>query len=362
MATTATLPRIVTEPERTAKTRFARVLASIHSLAYVAQDARRALGVARARLSALDSVHPEYATANTRLIVQWWSYVAALAFVLALDMVLSAPTATYYATRYAHLDPLGIKLACVLLPTGLFLLELTVAGQRLAAAERAIEGLPAAFWGWSAVGLLIVLVVSAFIASTQLAIASVSSSGLAASATKLRVIGVTATAIVLHGVVAFGGKAMHDAKGYALYAVKAARLNQKASRAESESSQAERRAVTLFTTYRGELQDFNTLHPEARLSEGPLQKVAVDLINGQSGVPTGAPPATEAPGSGPSAPGAPPIPNRPTASAAGERPTAAVAPGREGGPQATPSDQEARQTGGGASDARAREADAEVVA
>lgn len=361
MATTATLPRIVTEPERVAKSRFARFLSSIHSLAYVAQDARLASTAARERLSKLDLLHPEYATANARQIVQWWCFVAALCFILMLDMVLSAPTATYYATRYAHLSPEGIKLACVLFPTGLFLLELSVAAQRLAAAEGAIEHLPPAFYGWTAVGLLIVLVTATLIASTQLAIASVSESGLAATATRLRVIGVTATAILLHGVVTFGGKTMHDAKGYGLYVAKAARLNGRASRAEREHSRAERRAVGLFTTYRRELEDFNAANPEARLQEGPLQKVAVDLINGNTGATAGAPSAAEDLGPGRSAPGARPTPNRPTASEAGERPTAAGAPRREGGPQATPSDPDAQQTGGGESDARARDADAEVV-
>ena len=73
MATAAIQPRIVTEPEREAKTRFARVLSSIHHFAYAAEDLRGTRDEARESLATLDRIHPEFAMANMRLVVTWWS-------------------------------------------------------------------------------------------------------------------------------------------------------------------------------------------------------------------------------------------------------------------------------------------------
>lgn len=367
MASTASQPRVVTEPEREAQTRFARLLSSIHRLAYAALDLRVVRDEARERLAMLNRVHQEFWMANARLVVTWWTYLAGLLGVWFVDVCLSAPSSTFYATKYVHAGPRGVLIICVLVPTSVFLLELMIAGQRLAIRERAIESLGPAFYGWTAVGLLLVIVVPSLIASTQLAIASVSRTGLTGVSNWLRVSGITALSVVLHGIVIFSGKPIQDAKGYAFYRLKATGLSRKASRADNESRRAERRAVGLFTTYRREVEEFNPAHPEARLQEGPLQKAVVDLINEYAGATAGAPSSAEDPGShpsGPAAPAAPPVPNRPVESAApaSERQTRADAPGREDRPPITSSEAGTNQTGGDVSDARAREADAEVVA
>ncbi|MBI3490960.1 MAG: hypothetical protein HY047_04095 [Acidobacteria bacterium] len=82
--------RVVTEPEREARTRLARILALVHQFAFRALDARAYAKSARERLATLNRLHGEFATANARQIVTWWGYVAAVILIGTLGAGLSA--------------------------------------------------------------------------------------------------------------------------------------------------------------------------------------------------------------------------------------------------------------------------------
>lgn len=83
--------RVVTQPEREARTRLARILALVHHLAFRALDARAYAKSARERLATLNRLHVEFATANSRQIVTWWGYVAAVVLIGTLGAGLSRP-------------------------------------------------------------------------------------------------------------------------------------------------------------------------------------------------------------------------------------------------------------------------------
>lgn len=161
---------VLTEPEREGRNRLARLLHSLHQLAYAERDARIRRNELRERLDAFRRVHVDFWRANTRKVAGWWGCVLALLGIWWLDIVLSMPTSQYYVTKYAQFGPRGVWVACILIPTGILLVEFfVIAGQRLAARDAAIDGLPGAYWGWTAAGLLLALVISWLIASTQLA-------------------------------------------------------------------------------------------------------------------------------------------------------------------------------------------------
>lgn len=215
MSTPVAIGVIVTEPEREGRNRVASLLESVHRLAFDVRDARHWKDRAHERLVMLGRLHEDFVSANTRKVTAWWGAIAALVGIWGLDVMLSMPTSQYYVTRFAAFGPTATWIACILIPTGIFLAEFfVIAGQRLVARDAAIDAMPLSYYGWTAAGLLLAIVVTGLIASTQLAAAGTGGFWALAVAQKIRLMAMTGTAFVLHAIVVLSGKVLHDAVGY----------------------------------------------------------------------------------------------------------------------------------------------------
>jgi hypothetical protein len=270
--------RVVTEPERRVHQAVARPVGEIHRLSLVAQEARKSVSPIAKQLAALNEEHPEYARPNRRQVSLWWGLLCALVGVLAMDIVLSWPTSTYYATKFVNLGPYAWT-AGLLLPLSLFLFELfVIAGHRIEALDAAMDGLLTAYHGWTVVGIIISLTVPLLTLAAQLSVAEVTYGTSVPWSQVLKIAGLTVMGVLLHAAVCFSGQSVQDAKGYASYRWQARRFQRKIDAAETAVRGAALRATTLHQTAGAQIAAAR--RAGISIEDPRFSQAAADLING----------------------------------------------------------------------------------
>lgn len=121
-----------------------------------------------ARLSNLNQAAADFATATIRQQTAHLLVLAGYLPLLAADLTLSAPTFLYYGSSSLLLTGLPLTTAMLAGPTAVFLVELSIAAQRVEySVTRAADG--AVYWALTAGAIALATVMAAMVYATQMA-------------------------------------------------------------------------------------------------------------------------------------------------------------------------------------------------
>jgi hypothetical protein len=253
------------------------LLKRVHESAHEVRRLRELAREREAQLADLNMEAGDFATATTRQQTAHALVVAGYLPLLAADLTLSAPTFQYYGSAYLMLRGAALTAAMLAGPAAVFLIELSIAAQRVEyAATRAAD--KAAYWALTAVGVMLAAVMAAMVYATQMARFVATTSATAEQVFWLRVLAMTAVAFLVHVAVALAGRVPAEAKAHSIYMLRRWYLRWRGRAAGRKALRREDRVWDAFAAYTAELERFNRDFGTA-LRPGPLDRVTADVLS-----------------------------------------------------------------------------------
>ena len=258
------------------------VLAELQATPRHAHGSRWAEEKARGFFQALaehERAHPDFVGLHFRSAAAFGFLLVILVSVWWVDFLLFSATAEYFAGRVFYRWLWLIPVVCFFSPAVLLVIEIGIGLQRDLARDEGGLRSRLSVWGWTAVGVLLALVVPLAAVATTLAMQPSVSDPDAAASLRMQTAALAVLAFAGHLLVLFGGRHAHNAKAFAAFKLHQWLLRRKGQMHDRRARTMGEAAVAAFESYYHERQLHNAAFPGARLEFGPFDALTRALIN-----------------------------------------------------------------------------------
>jgi hypothetical protein len=203
--------------------------------------------------------------------------VAAVA-VYAIDFILLSAVAEYFARR-VYSDPFMVGLARMVIPAAILIIELMIASQRAFAREWAVEyGASNTSWVWVVFSLLLLCFLPSMLVATHIVTMPAHAMPALLTVNILLLVGLVALAVVMHGVVLYGGHLAVEAKAYLYLTIRSGKLNRQMKRLDNKYHKAVAAATRAYILHEQLVQEYRWLFPNAEVATGPFDLTTRQLL------------------------------------------------------------------------------------
>jgi hypothetical protein len=258
-------------------------LAAVHRYSHGIRRAEDRGRAASQGLSKHNQAHPDYLQMHSRSLAAFGFLLFVLVAVWWVDFLLFSATAEYFAGRVFHNWRWLILPACLISPAVLLVIEIGIGLQRDLARDAAGFGSGVLVWGWTAVGVLLALVVPLAAVATTIAAQPAVSDSEAVAALRMQTAALAILAFAGHMLILFGGRHAHEAKAFVAFKLRQWSLETKVRRYEQRAQTLAEATVSAFEDYYHQREIHNVAFAEAPIDVGPFDAVTRDLINERFG-------------------------------------------------------------------------------
>lgn len=255
----------------------------VHTHAHLAEKYQRALTAAQQKLQMLREINLELVMADaTRRAAYVIILVAALA-VYGVDFILLSAVAEYFARR-VYTDPFMVTLARLVIPAAILIIEIMIASQRAFAQEWAVEhGASKTSWIWIVFSLLLLCVLPSMLVATHIVSMPAKMTQDLEIVNILQMVGLVALALVMHGVVLYGGQLAVEAKAYLYLTYRSWRLNRRIGHLDSQYQNAAALATRAYILHERSVQEYRATFPNSEMNPGPFDNTTSRLLQTRLG-------------------------------------------------------------------------------
>lgn len=258
-------------------------LLPVHSYAHEAARYQSALDAVREKLRAVREINLELMLADAKRRAGYAIVLVAALAVYAIDFILLSAVAEYFARR-VYSDPFMVGLARMVIPAAILIIEMMIASQRAFAQECAVEyGASRTSWVWVIFSLLLLCFLPSMLVATHMVTMPATATQALETVNILLITGLVALAVVMHGVVLYGGQLAVEAKAYLYLKIRLRRLNKRIKRLDNSYYKASEAATRAFLLHEQLVQEFVWLFPDAQMSTGPFDITTRKLLQTRLG-------------------------------------------------------------------------------
>jgi hypothetical protein len=258
-------------------------LLPVHAQAHLAARYKAALEAVKQKLQALREINLELMLADAKRRAGYAIVLIAALAVYAIDFILLSAVAEYFARR-VYSDPLMVWLARMIIPAAILIIELMIASQRAFAHEWTAEyGASKTSRIWIAFSILLLCFLPSMLVATHIVSMPAHATGTLETVNLLLMVGLVALAVVMHGVVLYGGHLAVEAKAYLYLKIRAGKLNRKVNRLENKYHAALAAATRAFILHEQLVQEYRWMFPNAGITTGPFDITTRQLLQANIG-------------------------------------------------------------------------------
>ncbi len=255
----------------------------IHTYAHLAAQYQRALAAAQQKLQMLREINLELIMADAKRRAGYVIILIAALAVYGVDFILLSAVAEYFARR-VYTDPLMVGLARLVIPAAILIIEIMIASQRAFAQEWAVEhGASKTSWIWVGFSLLLLCVLPSMLVATHIVSMPAKMTQNLEIVNMLQMVGLVALAIVMHGVVLYGGQLAVEAKAYLYLTFRSWRLNAQIGRLDGKYEEAAASATRAYILHERTVQEYRAMFPNSEMNPGPFDITTHRLLQTRLG-------------------------------------------------------------------------------
>lgn len=255
----------------------------VHTHAHLAAKYQRALSAAQQKLRMLREINLELMMADAKRRAGYVIILVAALAVYGVDFILLSAVAEYFARR-VYTDPFMVGLARLIIPAAILIIEIMIASQRAFAQEWAVEhGASKASWIWVVFSLLLLCVLPSMLVATHIVSMPARMTQSLEIVNVLQMVGLVALAIVMHGVVLYGGQLAVEAKAYLYLTYRSWRLNRQISGLDNKYQNAATAATRAYILHERIVQEYRAMFPNSEMNTGPFDVTTHRLLQARLG-------------------------------------------------------------------------------
>jgi hypothetical protein len=255
----------------------------VHTHAHLAAKYQRALSAAQQKLQMLREINLELVMADAKRRAGYVIILVAALAVYGVDFILLSAVAEYFARR-VYTDPFMVGLARLVIPAAILIVEIMIASQRAFAQEWAVEhGASKTSWIWVVFSLLLLCVLPSMLVATHIVSMPARMTQSLEIVNILQMVGLVALAIVMHGVVLYGGQLAVEAKAYLFLTYRSWRLNWQIGRLDSKYQKAATSATRAYILHERTVQEYRAMFPNSEMNPGPFDLTTRRLLQARLG-------------------------------------------------------------------------------
>jgi uncharacterized membrane protein YciS (DUF1049 family) len=245
-------------------------LLPVHAYAHLAARYHAALEAVKQQLRAMREINLELMLADAKRRASYTVVLVAAVAVYSVDFILLSAVAEYFARR-VYSDPIMVGLARGVIPAAILIIEMMIASQRAFAHEWDAEhGASKTSWIWVVFSLLLLCFLPSMLIATHIVTMPARATQTMETVNILLMVGLVALAVVMHGVVLYGGHLAVEAKAYLYLKLRSRRLNRQIKRLDNKYQKAVASATRAYILHERLVQEFGWLFPDASMSIGPF--------------------------------------------------------------------------------------------
>lgn len=258
-------------------------LLPIHAQAHLAARYKSAFEAVRQQLQALREINLELMLSDAKRRAGYAIVLLAALAVYGIDFILLSAVAEYFARR-VYSDPLMVWLARMIIPAAILTIELMIASQRAFAHEWVAEhGSSKTSRIWIVFSLLLLCFLPAMLLATHIVSIPAHATETFETVNILLMIGLVALAVVMHGVVLYGGHLAVEAKAYLYLKIRSGKLNRKKNGLENKYHTAVAAMTRAFIVHEQLVQECRWLFPDVLMTTGPFDLTTRQLLQSSIG-------------------------------------------------------------------------------
>jgi hypothetical protein len=258
-------------------------LLPVLTFAHLAAKYQRALGEARQKFETLREINLELMVADARRRAAYVVVLVASLAVYAIDFILLSAVAEYFARR-VYSDPFMVTLARAIVPAAILMIEIMIASQRAFAQEWAVEnGSSKTSWLWVLFSLLLLCVLPSMLVATHIVSMPARMTQSLEIVNILQMVGLVALAVVMHGVVLYGGQLAVEAKASLYLTYRSWRLGRQVRRLDEKYQKVATSATHAYILHERAVQEYRSLYPSSDLTPGPFDLTTQRLLRTRLG-------------------------------------------------------------------------------
>ena len=255
----------------------------VHTYAHLAAQYQRALIVAKQRLQMLREINLELIMADAKRRAGYVIVLVAALAVYGVDFILLSAVAEYFARR-VYTDPFMVGLARLVIPAAILIIEIMIASQRAFAQEWAVEhGASKTSWIWIVFSFLLLCVLPSMLVATHIVSMPAKMTQNLEIVNVLQMVGLVALAIVMHGVILYGGQLAVEAKAYLYLTYRSWRLNGQIGRLDTKYERAATSATRAYILHERTVQEYRAMFPNSEMNPGPFDNTTYRLLRTRLG-------------------------------------------------------------------------------
>jgi uncharacterized membrane protein YciS (DUF1049 family) len=245
-------------------------LLPVHAYAHLAARYQTALEAVKQKLRAMREINLELMLADAKRRASYTIVLVAAVAVYAIDFILLRAVAEYFARR-VYSDPFMVGLARFIIPAAILSIEMMIASQRAFAHEWDAEhGASKTSWIWVVFSLLLLCFLPSMLVATHIVTMPARATQTLETMNILLMVGLVALAVVMHGVVLYGGQLAVEAKAYLYLNIRSRRLNRQIKRLDNKYQKAVASATRTYILHERLVQEYRWLFPDVSIATGPF--------------------------------------------------------------------------------------------
>jgi hypothetical protein len=258
-------------------------LLPVLAYAHLAAKYQRALSATREKFQMLREINLELLMADAKRRAGYVIVLIAGLAVYGIDFILLSAVAEYFARR-VYSDPYMVMLARIVIPAAILIIEIMIASQRAYAQEWAVEhGTSKTSWLWVVFSLLLLCVLPSMLVATHIVTMPARMTQNLEVVNILQMVGLVALAVVMHGVILYGGQLAVEAKAYLYLTYRSWRLNGQIKRLDEKYQKAATSATQAYIMHERTVQEYRSLYPNSDLTPGPFDLTTHRLLQTRLG-------------------------------------------------------------------------------
>jgi hypothetical protein len=255
----------------------------VHTYAHLAAQYQRALTVAQQKLQMLREINLELVMADAKRRAGYVIILVAALAVYGVDFILLSAVAEYFARR-VYTDPFMVGLARLVIPAAILIIEIMIASQRAFAQDWAVEhGASKTTWIWVVFSFLLLCVLPSMLVATHIASMPTKMTQNLEIVNILQMVGLVALAIVMHGVVLYGGQLAVEAKAFLYLTFRSWRLNRRIGSLDNKYQKATTSATRAYILHERIVQEYRAMFPNSEMNPGPFDITTHRLLQTRLG-------------------------------------------------------------------------------
>jgi len=263
--------------------RITQSLLPVIAYANLAAKYRRALEAAREKLHVLREINIELMMSDAKHCASYLIVLVAALAVYGIDFILLSAVAEYFA-RKVYSEPFMVTIARLIVPAAILIIEIMIASQRAFSREREAEhGGGKKSWVWVIFSLLLLCVLPSMLVATHIVTMPARMTQSLEVVSVLQVVGLVTLAVVMHGVILYGGQLAVEAKAYLYLSYRSWRLDRSIRRLDDKYEKAASSATEAYILHERSVQEFRTMFPDADIASGPFDLTTRGLLQARLG-------------------------------------------------------------------------------